>query len=93
VLTTAGGPGEGVRRDMGGDRAHALPRIMFKRRREIFCVLTSYHKYDTVGKVDRIPGRKAGRLKTVDALNSVIDKLLEAKTVEQAREVLEEDAQ
>lgn len=37
--------------------------------------------------------RKAERLKTVDALNSVIDKLLEAKTVEQAREVLEEDAQ
>ncbi len=37
--------------------------------------------------------RKAERLKTVDALSNMIDKLLEAKTVEQAREVLEDDAQ
>ena len=37
--------------------------------------------------------QKAAQLKTVDALNSTIDKLLDAQTVEQAREVLEEDAQ
>jgi hypothetical protein len=37
--------------------------------------------------------RKAEHLKSVSTLNSVIDKLLEAQTMEQAREVLEEDAQ
>ena len=40
-----------------------------------------------------LQNRERTRDETVDALNSVIDKLLEAKTVEQAREVLEEDAQ
>ncbi len=37
--------------------------------------------------------QKAAQLKTVDALNTTIDKLLEAQTLEQAREVLEESTQ
>lgn len=37
--------------------------------------------------------QKAAQLKTVDALNITIDKLLEAQTLEQAREVLEESIQ
>jgi predicted transposase YdaD len=37
--------------------------------------------------------QKAAQLKTVDALNTTIDKLLEAQTIEQAREVLEESIQ
>jgi hypothetical protein len=37
--------------------------------------------------------QKAGQLKTVDTLNNAIDKLLEAQTMEQARQVLEEIGQ
>ncbi len=36
---------------------------------------------------------KAAQLKTIDTLNSAIDKLLEAQTLEQARQVLEEKEQ
>lgn len=37
--------------------------------------------------------QKAGQLKSVDTLNSAIDKLLEVQTMEQAQQVLEEISQ
>ncbi len=37
--------------------------------------------------------QKAGQIKSIDTLNSTIDKLLEVQTVEQARQVLEEISQ